>query len=239
MKGVRGKFPHHLSPSRQQLSAKRETLGLWLLLQRKVRAYEWVPSFPNSLWNYWGHRLLPHPFQNTEAIYITEGQGEHSSQGSKLNRGQKSTNHFADSIRKPARESLGTPPVDPPQTGSWLPPTFCIPHPHTDPPYVCSWRQCVQPLWTVIQHGQKAGSTQQEWEKAYTLEQPSVTLGKANRRLSIQPDFMESGEAYSFKNFPLTGNKKCGAAISIETFWESLRIPRKSDRRNFIPEGCQ
>lgn len=60
--------------------------------------------------------------------------------------------------------------------------------------------------------------TQQDWEKAYTLEQPSTTLGKANRRLNTQPDFMESGEAYSLKNSPLTGDKKCGGGISIETF---------------------
>lgn len=69
-----------------------------------------------------------------------------------------------------------------------------------------------------IQHGQKAGSTQQDWEKAYTLEEPSTTLGKANMRLSTQPDFMELGEAYSLKNSPLTGNKKYGTGISIETF---------------------
>lgn len=76
LKRVRGKFPHHLSPHPQQLSAKRDTRGLWFLLQRKVRTCEWVPSFRNSVWSYWGHPLLSHPFQNTEVICITEGQGE-------------------------------------------------------------------------------------------------------------------------------------------------------------------
>ena len=46
----------------------------------------------------------------------------------------------------------------------------------------------------------------------------SPLSGKANRRLNTQPDFMESGEAYSLKNSPLTGDKKCGGGISIETF---------------------
>lgn len=77
--------------------------------------------------------------------------GEHSSQGSEFNRGHSPTNHFADSIRKPTRESLGTPPVGPPmlaQNHNLGPPTCCIPHSHTDPPYVCPWGQCVRPLWT-------------------------------------------------------------------------------------------
>lgn len=238
MKGVRGKFPHHLSPYRQQLSAKREALGLWFLLQRKVRTYEWVPSFPNSLWNCWGHWLLSHPFQNTEVIYITEGQGEHSSQGSKFNGGHKPTNHFADSIRKPARESLGTPPVDPPKLAhGYLQHsafhTHALTHLMCAPGgSMCNLRGQLFSMGRRLAQPSRIGRKHTHWA---ALNYPR----KANRRLSIQPDFMESGEAYSLKNSPLTGNKKCGAGISIETFWESLRIPLKSDRRHFIPEGCQ
>lgn len=54
LKRIRGTVsfhPHHPSPKVAQLIAKRGLLSLWLLPQGKLRASEWVPSFPS----YVGH----------------------------------------------------------------------------------------------------------------------------------------------------------------------------------------
>lgn len=55
-------------------------------------------------------------------------------------------------------------------------------------------------------------------------------LETTNGRLSTQSPALQNYEkAYDFLSYPSRGNKKCEACVSIEKYYESLRIPIRKD----------
>lgn len=131
-------------------------------------------------------------------------------------------NSFKDSIRKLVNEPWGTPhlwiiPVD-----RWALPTLCAPHLRTHAKLRLALCACLQgnksePLQTACEHAQKTSTTLWDLENPHKLEHLAPPQGKqATGKQSALCLACQDQEAYSLKNYPPRGNKKCAAGVAIE-----------------------
>lgn len=105
-------------------------------------------------------QLLSCPTQNTEVGYLTTSDEEAGITAARALRGHQRNkdliNHFADIIRKPIHELLGTPHLQIPPTDPRAPSVLHLPHlymSHPDSGSLCA------PLQMANESTQKAGST--------------------------------------------------------------------------------
>ena len=88
---------------------------------------------------------------------MTKGQGVAGiiavrAQNGTYQRDADPTSHMADSIKKPALKLLEMPCLQSSPIGPWVPPTFCMPHPHSTTSQPCGWL----PVYTPEDGGSKA-----------------------------------------------------------------------------------